>query len=85
MSSSSSSRSSSNNPYFSLFLRAIGIKRGFRRTGPNSLWSIAIAAGVGVISGQYIFKQPLEEYWKEQHQKVAQQQQQQQGEQEKSN
>ena len=52
-------------PRFSLFLRAIGIKPGFRRTGPSSLINIAFAAGVGVISGQYIFKEPLEEYWAE--------------------
>jgi len=52
---------------FSLFLRAIGIKPGFRRarTGPGSLLHLAVAAGVGVVSGQYIFKQPLEEYFAE--------------------
>jgi hypothetical protein len=29
--------------------------------------NIAVAAGVGTISGHYIFKQPLEEYWQEQY------------------
>ena len=52
-------------PRFSLFLRALGLKPGFRRTGPSSLVNIAFAAGLGVISGQYIFKEPLEEYWAE--------------------
>lgn len=27
--------------------------------------NIAVASLVGVISGQYIFKEPLENYWKE--------------------
>jgi hypothetical protein len=53
-------------PRFSLFLRAIGVKRGFRRTGPSSFINIAVAAGIGIISGRYIFKEPLEEYWTEQ-------------------
>lgn len=52
-------------PRFSLFLRAIGLKPGFRRTGPSNLVNIAFAAGLGVISGNYIFKEPLEEYWAE--------------------
>ena len=55
----------SSNPRFSLFLRAIGLKRGFRRTGPSGLVNIAVAAAVGVVSGHYIFKEPLDEYWKE--------------------
>jgi len=55
----------SSNPRFSLFLRAIGLKPGFRRTGPSALINIAVAAAVGVVSGHYIFKEPLEEYWRE--------------------
>lgn len=74
----------SNNPRFSLFLRAIGLKPGFRRTGPSSLLNIAVAAGVGVISGTYIFKQPLEEYWKEEHQRQLAQQQKGQGQQQQN-
>jgi hypothetical protein len=68
------------NPRFSLFLRAIGLKPGFRRgSGPSSLFSIGVAALVGVVSGHYIFHEPLEAYWKEQHQIQQQQQHQQQG------
>ena len=62
----------SNNPRFSLFLRAIGLKRGFRRTGPSSLLNIGVAALVGAISGHYIFKDPLEQYWREQKQQLQQ-------------
>jgi len=29
------------------------------------LFNMAVAAGIGVISGQYIFKEPLEAYWAE--------------------
>jgi hypothetical protein len=57
------------NPRFSLFLRAIGLKPGFRRgSGPSSLFSIGVAALVGVASGHYIFHEPLQAYWKEQQQ-----------------
>lgn len=58
----------SNHPRWSMFLRAIGVKPGFRRTGPSSLFNIALAAGLGVVTSQYIFKQPLEDYWAEQRQ-----------------
>jgi len=34
-------------------------------SGPMRLLNLGVAAGVGVISGQYIFKEPLEEYWAE--------------------
>jgi hypothetical protein len=54
------------NPRFSLFLRAIGIKPGFRRTGPSSLVNIAFVSFVGVVSGRYIFGDLLEEHWQEQ-------------------
>lgn len=50
---------------FSFFLRAIGLKRGFRRTGPSTLLNLFVAAGVGVVSGRYIFKDPLDNYWRE--------------------
>jgi hypothetical protein len=74
--------SSSNNPRFSMFLRAIGLKPGFRRTGASSLVNIGVAALIGVLSAQYIWKEPLEQYWKEQHllqqQEQEKQQQQQQ-------
>ena len=59
-------------PYFSLFLRAFGFKPGFRRTGPSRLVNIFVAAGVGVISGYYIFSKPLEDYWAEQQQQQQQ-------------
>lgn len=53
------------NAYMKGFKLAIGIKPGFRRTGPAGLMNIAVAAAVGVVSGHYIFKQPLEDYWTE--------------------
>lgn len=53
--------------YWKSFLRAIGLRQSFRRAGPSSLFNIAVAAGIGVVSGQYIFKVPLEEYWSEQN------------------
>eukprot|EP00977_Amphora_coffeiformis_P004324 scaffold912_cov153-Amphora_coffeaeformis.AAC.5 len=37
---------------FSFFLRAIGLKRGFRRTGPSTWLNLFVAAGVGAISGK---------------------------------
>ena len=40
---------------YSSFLRAIGLKRGFRRTGPSTLLNLFIAAGVGVLSGKTYF------------------------------
>ena len=40
---------------------------GFGSTaGPGSMLHLFVAAGIGWVSGQYIFKQPLEEYWAEQ-------------------
>jgi hypothetical protein len=35
------------------------------------LGSIAMAAAVGTVSGHYIFKAPLEEYWTEENAKNA--------------
>lgn len=52
-------------PRFDLFLIAIGLKPGFRRTGPSRLVNIAFVSLVGVISGHYIWKEPLEQYWRE--------------------
>ncbi len=52
-------------------MRAIGLRPGFRRTGASSLPSIAMAAAVGTVSGHYIFKAPLEEYWTEENAKNA--------------
>jgi hypothetical protein len=65
--------SSGGNPRFSLFLRAIGVKPGFRRTGPSGLINIGFAALLGVVSGHYIFNEPLKQYWLEQQQFQQQQ------------
>jgi hypothetical protein len=67
------SSSPGGNPRFSLFLRAIGVKPGFRRTGPSSLINIGFAALLGVVSGHYIFNEPLKQYWLEQQQLQQQQ------------
>lgn len=50
--------------YWQGFLRAIGMRPGFRRTrtGPGSLLHLFVAAGVGVVSGHYIFSEPLREF-----------------------
>ena len=52
---------SNQSPYFSLFLRALGIKPGFRRTGPSRLVNLFVAAGIGVGSGYYIFADALQD------------------------
>jgi len=62
-------------PRFDLFLIAIGLKPGFRRTGPSRLVNIAVASLIGVISGQYIWKEPLEQYWREKRLQEQQKQQ----------
>jgi len=36
------------------------------RGGLSRMLNLCVAAGVGVVSGHYIFKEPLEEYWAEQ-------------------
>lgn len=65
--------------YWKSFLRATGFRQSFRSTGPSSLLNLAVAAGLGVASGHYIFKQPLEEYWSNaEHRKEHDQRQQQQ-------
>lgn len=40
--------------YLSFFMRAVGLKRGFRRTGPSTLVNLAFAAGVGIVSGTFV-------------------------------
>ena len=52
------------NPHWSGFKLAVGLRPGFRRTGPATLINIAVAAGVGAVSGYYIFKEPLDDYWR---------------------
>lgn len=53
--------------YWQNFLRAIGFRQSFRRTDANSWSGIVFAAMVGAVSGRYIFKEPLEEYWSEEN------------------
>ena len=38
----------------------------FRRTGPSSLLNIAVYSFIGVVSGNYIFGEPIRQYWAEQ-------------------
>ena len=52
------------------FIIMVYFQRGrFRNSGSTGLrlMNMVVAAGIGVISGQYIFKEPLEHYWAEQH------------------
>lgn len=58
--------------------RALGIRSGFRRGGSNFLnyASVAVAAGVGVVSGHYIFDEPLKAYWREENERRRQRQEQ---------
>ena len=40
----------------------------FRRsTGDTIMWfmNITVAIGIGVVSGHYMFSEPLEQYWRE--------------------
>jgi hypothetical protein len=58
--------------------RALGFRNaGFRRGGSNffNYASIAVAAGVGVVSGHYIFDEPLKAYWREENERQRQRQQ----------
>jgi hypothetical protein len=71
--------------YWSNFKRALGLRQGFRRSGGSDYINIAVAAGVGVVSGHYIFKQPLEDYWREENQKSSSTEQQQQQQQQEDN
>lgn len=50
------------------FKRAIGLKSSFRRTGAASWGNIMVGSFLGVLSGNYIFGEPLREYWEEQKQ-----------------
>ena len=52
-------------------------RRGFRRRGGDigGLINIAVVACVGVVSGHYIFKDPLEDYWREKNQENAEKKQ----------
>jgi len=38
----------------------------FRRAGPSSLLNIAVYSFIGVVSGNYIFGEPIRQYWAEQ-------------------
>mmetsp|Transcript_24382 Transcript_24382/g.35814 ORF Transcript_24382/g.35814 Transcript_24382/m.35814 type:complete len:80 (+) Transcript_24382:136-375(+) len=46
--------------------RAIGLKPSFRRSGGMSS-TIIVGAVMGILSGNYIFKQHLDEYFAEEH------------------
>jgi len=48
------------------FRRAIGLKPTFRRSGSAHFVNLAVGAVVGMVSGNYLFKEPLKEYWEEQ-------------------
>ena len=37
----------------------------FRRAGPNTWVNLALGAMLGAITGQYIFGEPLRQYWEE--------------------
>ena len=68
------------------FRRSVAIP--FRRnTGDTVMWlmNMTLAIGIGVVSGHYMFSEPLEQYWREKRRQeanaiaaVKQQQQQQQ-------
>lgn len=55
------------------FMQAVGLRPTFRPRrsvfgGGSStifIFNILVATGLGIVSGQYIFKEPLEQYWKE--------------------
>ncbi|KAL3798846.1 hypothetical protein HJC23_004634 [Cyclotella cryptica] len=49
------------------FQRMIGIKGGrFRQTGIFGS-NIVVGAVLGILSGKYIFEEPLQRYWAEKH------------------
>ena len=60
--------------YWQSLMRAVGFRPGFRRASGNGLLNLAVAAGIGVVSGHYIFKAPLEEYWSEENREQREQQ-----------
>jgi hypothetical protein len=40
-------------------------RTNFRRAGPNTWVNLALGAILGLVSGQYIFGEPLRQYWEE--------------------
>ncbi|KAL7499878.1 hypothetical protein ACHAWT_008726 [Skeletonema menzelii] len=52
---------------FETFQRMLGIKGGqFRRTGVTG-GNIVVGVVLGVLSGKYIFEEPMQRYWAEKH------------------
>ena len=51
------------------FTQSFRRRRGFRLRrsafGPPVVVNFFVAAALGVVSGNYIFKEPIEQYWKE--------------------
>jgi len=47
------------------FRRAIGLRPSFRRSSSSILTNIMLGSFVGVISGKYIFEEPIKEYWED--------------------
>lgn len=56
------------------FKRRIGLKPTFRRTGFSFLPNMMFGAFVGIISGKYIFEEPLKEYFEQQRELQSEQQ-----------
>lgn len=51
------------------FQRAVGLKGGrFRQTGMPGL-NIVVGTLLGILSGKYIFEEPLRHYWSEENQR----------------
>eukprot|EP00574_Skeletonema_japonicum_P002985 CAMPEP_0201721758 /NCGR_PEP_ID=MMETSP0593-20130828/6359_1 /ASSEMBLY_ACC=CAM_ASM_000672 /TAXON_ID=267983 /ORGANISM="Skeletonema japonicum, Strain CCMP2506" /LENGTH=77 /DNA_ID=CAMNT_0048212629 /DNA_START=19 /DNA_END=252 /DNA_ORIENTATION=+ len=52
---------------FETFQRMLGLKGGqFRRTGVTG-GNIVVGVVLGVLSGKYIFEEPMQRYWAEKH------------------
>ncbi|KAK1737661.1 hypothetical protein QTG54_011645 [Skeletonema marinoi] len=52
---------------FETFQRMLGLKGGqFRRTGVTG-GNIVVGVFLGVLSGKYIFEEPMQRYWAEKH------------------
>lgn len=43
--------------------RAIGLKPSFRRSSASRMSNILFGSVVGIISGRYIFEEPMKQYW----------------------
>eukprot|EP00558_Chaetoceros_sp_UNC1202_P004251 CAMPEP_0197250476 /NCGR_PEP_ID=MMETSP1429-20130617/53024_1 /TAXON_ID=49237 /ORGANISM="Chaetoceros sp., Strain UNC1202" /LENGTH=80 /DNA_ID=CAMNT_0042712311 /DNA_START=33 /DNA_END=275 /DNA_ORIENTATION=- len=43
--------------------RAIGLKPSLRRSSGSSMSNILFGTVLGIISGKYIFEEPMKEYW----------------------